>query len=244
MLYDFPELFDPLTARILDFLTSFRDLHITAISLQRSKDREDPANPRNRKRMVPIQYQETVHCLAFVLYLLARVRGSVAAALGEGLRLEGNSDPYKPPNPEAYPYPVDGRCRYRATFGSMSVAGLTDFKRGAEWSKRRVIQGIGDGSPFTIDVSYLEGRKHLHLNGKPQPCDPAASSYEHVLTTATRWLGEQDRDRLMTGLYPNPRFTRVTYQLSAALWRSCHDRREIAFASADQLLDWDAAFAP
>ena len=46
MLYDFPELFDPLTARILDFLGGFRDLRIAGISVQRSKDREDPGNPR------------------------------------------------------------------------------------------------------------------------------------------------------------------------------------------------------
>ncbi len=242
MLYDFPELFDPLTARILDFLGGFRDLRIAGISVQRSKDREDPRNPRNRKRMVPIQFQETVHCLAFVLYVLAAVRGGVEGALAGGVRLEGESTPYVPPNPEAYSYPVDGRCRYRADFGGVEVEGLTDFKRGAEWAKRRVIRGVGDGSPFEIDVSYLEGGKHLRINGVARPCDPAANSYEHVLTTSARWFREVDRDRLMTELYPNPRFTQVTYQLSAALWRSCRDGVEVGFESADRLISWDAAF--
>ena len=103
----------------------------------------------------------------------------------------------------------------------MRVEGLTDFKRGAEWAKRRVIRGIGDGRPFEIEVSYLEGRKSLRIDGVDQPCDPSASSYEHVLATATRWARQVGRDGLMTGLFPNPRFTHVTYQLSAALWRSC-----------------------
>ena len=167
--------------------------------------------------MVPIQYQESVHCLAFVLHLLSAVRGGVAAALADGVRLEARSDPYEPPNPEAYPYVVNGRCRFRATFGDLRVEGLTDFKRGAEWAKRRVIRGIGDGRPFEIEVSYLEGRKSLRIDGDDQPCDPSASSYEHVLATATRWARQVGRDGLMTGLYPNPRFTHVTYQLSAAL---------------------------
>jgi hypothetical protein len=73
MLYDFPELFDPLTARLLDFLAQFRSVQLTEITVQRSKDRENPANPRNYKRMVPIQYQETVHCIAFALYVTTAV---------------------------------------------------------------------------------------------------------------------------------------------------------------------------
>nr|MCU0876146.1 hypothetical protein [Pirellulaceae bacterium] len=75
MLYDFPELYDPLTERILDHLRCYRDVRITDISMCRSKDREAPDNPRNYKRMVPIQYQESVHCLAYVLFVLARLPG-------------------------------------------------------------------------------------------------------------------------------------------------------------------------
>jgi predicted dehydrogenase len=226
VLYDFPELYDPLTARILDHLAGFRDARITEISVQRSKDREDPANPRNYKRMVPIQYQETVHCLAFVLLVLAHVKGGLAAALADGVRLAGESDPYEPPNPEAYPEPVDGRCRYRASFGGVAVDGLTDFKRGAPWAKRRTIRGVGDGRPFEIEVSYLEGAKSLRIDGEARPCDPSANSYEHVLATAWRWSRRSDRRELMGGLFPNPRFARATYRLSSALWQSCRDGAE------------------
>jgi predicted dehydrogenase len=243
VLYDFPELYDPLTARILDHLAGFEDLRLTEFVMRRSKDREDPANPRNYKRMVPIQYQESVHCLAFILHILSTVRGGLAAALADGVRLESRSDPYVPPNPDAYPSIVDGRCRFRATIGDVRVDGVTDFKRGAEWAKQRVIRGTGDGRPFEIDVSYLEGRKSLRIDGVDQPCDPASSSYEHVLATATRWARQVGRDGLMAGLYPNPRFTHMTYQLSSALWRSARDRSELWFDSAADIASWDAGFA-
>jgi hypothetical protein len=242
--YDFPELFDPLTARVINHLARFRDVRLTDVYLQRSKDREDPANPRNRKRMVPIQYQESVHCLAFVLYVLASLTWSLDEALASGVRLAGESDPYEPPNPEDYPYVVDGRCRYRATIGGVRVEGLTDFKRHAEWAKRRVVRGLGDGVPFEIDVSYLEGEKSLRIDGIEQPTDPNASSYESVLATSARWSRQFDRSRLMGGIFPNPQFTRVTYQLSSALWRSCRDRTELDFPTLDHLNSWDARFAP
>jgi predicted dehydrogenase len=235
VLYDFPELFDPLTARVVEFLGRFRTVRLEQMEVRRSKDREDPANPRNTKRMVSIQYQESVHCLAFVLHVASSVAGSLAGALAEGVRLEGESDLYVPPNPEAYPQPVDGRCRYRLRLGAVRVDGITDFKRGAPWAKRRIIRGTGDGRPFEIDVSYLEGSKHLRFNGQDQPCDPAANSYDHVLTTAFGWARSLGRASLMQGLFPNPRFASATYQLSRALWQSCHERRELALTAAGVL---------
>jgi hypothetical protein len=240
VLYDFPELYDPLTARVKGHLRSFRELRLTGIELQRSKDREDPSNPRNFKRMVDIQYQETVHCLAWVLDLLGGVGGGLEDVLDRGVRLEGESARYAPPNPGAYPHPVDGRCRYRADFGGVPVAGLTDFTRGAPWAKRRVVRGVGDGTPFTVEVSYLEGAKSLRIDGQDRPCDPEASSYEAVLATLARWVREHDREALRTSRFPHPSFAHATYQLSAALWRSCRDGRAVGFDSADALRRFDA----
>jgi hypothetical protein len=153
-LYDFPELFDPLSARLLDFLTQFKSVQITEIYVQRSKDREDPSNPRNYKRMIPIQYQETVHCFAFAMFVTAAVQGSMDAVLAGGVCLTGESDLYAPPNPEVYPSPVDGRCRFRAVLGGVRLDGYTDFKRHAVWAKRRIVRGTGDGVPFEVDLSY------------------------------------------------------------------------------------------
>jgi predicted dehydrogenase len=229
-LYDFPELFDPLTARLLDLLAQFKSVRLTEIYVQRSKDREDPGNPRNYKRMVPIQYQESVHCFAFALYVTAAVQGSLDAALAGGVRVTGEADLYEPPNPDAYPEPVDGRCRFQAMMAGVRVTGYTDFKRHAPWAKRRLVRGTGDGVPFEVDLSYLEGHKHLRLNGAEQPCDPGANSYAHVLTTAKRWARQVDREGLMAGLFPNPRFTYATYRFSSALWQSCRGPTEIAVA--------------
>jgi predicted dehydrogenase len=223
VLYDFPELYDPLTHRIIEYLHEFRSVELTSIYVQRSKDREDPANPRNRKRMVDIQYQESVHCLAFALFMIATVAGNLQAVVSRGVRLSGESSPYTPPNPEDYLAPVDGRCAFRGDLGGVSITGLTDFTRGAPWAKQRILRGRGDGIPFEIDVSYLEGNKSLCINGLPQDCDPAANSYESVLATAHRWVRQIPREQLKTGLYPNPRFTRMTYHLSAMLWQACRD---------------------
>ena len=242
LLYDFPELYDPLTTRILDYLHSYRHVVIDAIALCRSKDREAPDNPRNYKRMVPIQYQESVHCLAFVLFLLARMRGSLAEVFDGGVTLRAAAATYVPPNPESYPYPVDGRCRYQLTLGPVAIEGLTDFKAGAAFTKRRIVRGRGDGRPFCIEADYLEGRKRLCFDGVEQPVDPGASSYEAVLKTFVRWRRQRPRDELMAGVYPHPAFARITYQLSSALWRASHARAGVSFAHLDDVLGFDAGF--
>ncbi len=242
MLYDFPELYDPLTERIIEHLSSYRDVQITGISMCRSKDREAPENPRNYKRMVPIQYQESVHCLAYVLFVLARIRGSLDEVFDEGVGIRAESEPYSPPNPEIYPYVVDGKCSYQLTLGSLAIQGLTNFKAGAEFTKRRVLCGRGDGQPFRIEVEYLEGQKQLKINGADQRVDPCANSYESVLRTFTRWRRHVGRDELMSGIYPNPAFARITYQLSSALWRAGRARSAVQLADVDQLLKFDAGF--
>jgi predicted dehydrogenase len=242
MLYDFPELYDPLTERILDHLHSYRDVRITNISMCRSKDREAPDNPRNYKRMVPIQYQESVHCLAYVLFVLARLPGSLAAVFDGGMSLRAESEPYAPPNPEMYPHVVDGRCNFQVSLGGVQIEGRTDFKAGAEFTKRRVLRGSGNGQPFCIEADYLEGRKRLSINGIEQAVDPRANSYESVLQTFTRWRSQLAREALMEGIYPNPAFARITYQLSSALWRAGRSRARLRFANLDALLGFDAGF--
>ena len=126
-------------------------------------------------------------------------------ALAGGLRIEGTADAYDPPNPDAYPHAVDGRCRFRGAIGGVRVEGLTDFKRGAPWAKRRVIRGVGDGRPFEIEASYLEGKKGLRIDGVDQPCDPSASSYESVLATIADWGRRYDRADADGRALPEPR---------------------------------------
>ena len=166
VLYDFPELFDPITQRIVDVLAEKRDVRLTSLYVQRSKDREDPANPRNYKRMVSIQYQESVHCLAFVLHVLGHACGSFDDVFSHGLTAAATAVRYTPPNPDAYPEPVDGRCDFTLQLGPVAVSGKTDFTRGASWAKTRIIEGTADGRPLRIEADYLEGRKRLVIDGQ------------------------------------------------------------------------------
>ena len=243
LLFDFPELFDPITSRIFEYLDAFDSLQIREVRIQRSKDREDRTNPRNEKKMVPIQFQESVHCLAFLLNLLARQAGSVADALRSGLTMRASSDPYDPPNPEAYDYVVDGRCDFDMRIGDVAVIGHTDFKRNAPWRKERIIRGVGDGKPFEIQVDFLEGAKYLMINGEDQSMQPWGSSYAAVLEGYDTLVKQTPIDRLMNGVFPNPAFARYTYQMSSVLWRACRDGEEISLAGADDLLGFDAGFA-
>jgi predicted dehydrogenase len=242
MLYDFPELFDPLTRRITEYMTSFRQVEISSIVVERSKDREDPAIPRNYKRMLPIQFQESVHCLAYALYVAATLRGRFEAVLEEGLSVSARAAPYRPPNPEAYAYPVDGRCEFRLSLGKLIVEGLTNFQRGAPWAKRRILRGRADGQPFVIEADYLEGGKQLRINGADQGWEAAASSYEAILATLARWRASIPPATLLRGVYPNPRLAWFAFQLSGALWRSSHEGRRIDLADLKALNGFEAGF--
>ncbi|MDZ7616639.1 MAG: hypothetical protein U1E05_06525, partial [Patescibacteria group bacterium] len=183
-----------------------------------------------------------VHCLAYALFVLASLRGGLADVFDGGASIRAESEPYSPPNPEIYPHPVDGRCRYQLSLGGAMIEGRTDFKAGAEFTKRRVLSGLADGRPFRIEVEYLEGAKRLTINGEDQQVDPRTSSYESVLRTFTRWRGEMEPNALMAGVYPNPAFARVTYQLSSALWRASRNRAVVQLADLDELLGFDADF--
>ena len=224
--YNFPELFDPLTHRIWQFLATLRDVEINHIFLQRSKDREDPANPRNYKRMVSIQYQESVHCLAFMLSLLAQVQGQLPSIASQNMHVTATAEPYTPPNPADYPQPVDGRCEYSIQLGKTQVNGLTDFKRNAPGTKRRIIRGTSEGQPFEIDAEYFEGRKHLLINRQRIAVDPASSSYAAIIEAILRWRRDKGADEVRGGLYPNPRLAHRAYQFSELLWQSAHNSQD------------------
>ena len=243
MLFDFPELFDPMTRRTTEFLTQFDAVAIHDIQVQRSKDREARDNPRNRKRMVHIQYQESVHCIAYALNLLAHCSGSAEAVCADGVSAEARSEPYDPPNPEDYAYVVDGRCDYEIGFGEAVLRGCTNFRSGAPWEKSRVIRGTGDGRDFTIEADYLEGAKYLRIDGRDQGMDPDGSSYTGVLEAIGEWAAGDSAADLMTGLYPHPDFTRLTYQLSSLVWRSCYEGRCLRVSDAEDLVDFSARFA-
>jgi predicted dehydrogenase len=220
MFFDFPELFDPMTLRVREFLRSFKEVRIDKMRMTRSKDREDPANPRNYKIMVPIQHQETVHCLAWVFTCLAETRGGLDHVWDQGLSVEGWSSPYHPPNPEAYPYTVDGRFEGSVRFGDCLVHLTTDFTADAPRTKRRTVRGVGDGKPFVIEAEYLEGHKFLAIDGKDVGFAQDANVYQAVIRQGWRWYQHPDLDD--AALHPTPGFAHRSYLLSAMLWDACH----------------------
>ncbi len=220
MFFDFPELFDPMTLRVRAFLRSFDRVRIDEMHMTRSKDREDPANPRNYKIMVPIQHQETVHCLAWVFTCLAETRSGLDHLWDEGVSVEGESAPYHPPNPGDYPHAVDGRFEGSVRFGSSLVHLLTDFTAGAPRTKRRTVRGVGDGEPFVIEAEYLEGHKFLAINGKDVGFAQDANVYQAVIRQGWQWYQHPVLDD--AALYPTPDFAYRAYLLSAMLWDACH----------------------
>jgi hypothetical protein len=127
--------------------------------------------------MVTIQYQESVPCLAFALYLLGAINGGVDSVLAGGVEMMAESTLYDPPNPEDYRVAVDGRCQYEGYIGGVQINGLTDFKRGAPWAKNCKIVG----EAFEICASYLERAKSLVINGVDRRFDAKNDSYENVL---------------------------------------------------------------
>lgn len=244
LLFDFPELFDPLTARVVDILQRFDNVQIDEILIQRSKDREDPSNPRNNKKMVHIQYQESVHCMAWVLFVLGQLQGGAQGVLANGCRLTAEARPYAAPNPQAYAYVVDGRVAYDMELGPTRIQGCTDFTRGASWAKTRRVRGRADGKPFELEMDYLEGAKYLRFNGQDQSMDADGSSYTGVLQTFEHWLQSTPATSIMSSTrLPNPAFARLTYCLSSLLWRSSHTGQSLTVQDADDLVGHDVGFA-
>ncbi|MCX8037833.1 MAG: hypothetical protein N3D11_12450, partial [Candidatus Sumerlaeia bacterium] len=169
--------------------------------------------------------------------------GALDAAFEGGILAQAESKPYAPPNPQDYPYVVDGQCRFSLLLGGVQIRGLTDFKRGAEGMKKRVVEGLAGNTAFRIEADYQEGRKCLVINENPLPVDPAADSYASVIRTLGRWHRSVPREDLMGGLYPNAGFARLTYQLSSVLWRSSWEKKAIALDSLDALKGFNARFA-
>ena len=243
LLYDFPELFDPMTFQIYEYLSAFKVVKIDEIWLRRSKDREDPRIARNYKVMVPIQYQETVHCFAFLLSLLGSVRAAPDVLWNQGVAMEGESLPYSPPNPQDYPYVVDGKCNADVVVAGVRVHVSTDFKAGSVPDKFRRIVGRGDGSSFDIEAQFLEGHKSLRINGQLQPAPVENNSYVAVLRQLWVWRQALSQEELNAGICPNAQTAYHAYLLSSLLWRACFTGREAMADSLNQAHRVAAEFA-
>ena len=220
VLFDFIELYRPLTRVVFDYLSSFRRCRIHEIALTRTKDREDPAVPRNHIVTLPVQYQETVHCAAWALACLERLR---AGGPEDGaVEAWGRSLPYTPPNPERYPEAVDGFFEGGVTLGETRVTFLTDFRRGTPRSQYRRLVGEGDGRPFVLEAEYLPGAAWMKINGESAPLPREDTPHLEVLREAwRRHTGPTGPHRPEPPL-PGPAFAHRTWLLSHLLWNAAH----------------------
>ncbi len=236
VLFDFVEVFNPRTLQIRAMLAQLKehaDFRITRVHCERSKDREDTRNLRNRKIMVPIQYQETAHCLALMLFAM-NLSSSFEEAFPDGLTIAALSAPYDPPNPEDYRFGVvDGKVAGEIRVDGLTIGIHTDFKRrGAGPCKRFSVEGIAGRRDFLIEAIYDGWGERILFNSKiAAPCG-AASRHHDIVRQSWYW----HRNPPAT-LRPDADFAWLVFGLSAALWASCHEGREIRIESEDDLRD-------
>ena len=239
--YDYLGLFDSTTKRVLTYLSSLKNPRIHSINSQVSKPREDPEVERNYIIIVPMPFQEVVHPLSFILQSIG------LDALNQGITVSASSLPYNPPNPQDYPYVVDGMCDFSLEIGDIEISGCTNFKdqtpdgQPTPFQKINVIQGVSDNGPFEIVANFQEDGRSLLINGDIQDIS-SSSSYEQAILTLWDWYNSSSRSELMQGNFPNPSFTFITYQLSSILWSSSFHNQEIKLTSLDEILTFDADF--
>lgn len=222
VLFDFIELYRPLTGTVLDYLSSFRNCRIHEIALTRTKDREDPAVPRNHIVTLPVQYQETVHCAAWALACLEHIRAGLPA--NGTVEAWGRSVPYTPPNPERYPEPVDGFFEGGIALGETRVTFLTDFRRGTPRSQYRRITGEGGGRRFILEAEYLPGAAWLKINGESVPLPREDTPHLEALRGAWRYHCDRVNGRPRQFPLPGPAFAHRTWLVSTLLWNAAHGK--------------------
>jgi predicted dehydrogenase len=233
VLFDFVEVFNARTFQIraiLARLKQYSDFRITHIHCERSKDREDARNLRNRKIMVPIQYQESAHCLASLLFVLDR-SSAFEKAFPRGMTIAALAAPYDPPNPEDYRYGVvDGKVAGELRVDGLAIGIHTDFKRrGAGPFKRFCIDGLAGGRDFHIEAIYDGSGERIVLDGETLAPWSTSSRHQDIVRQSWCWHCKPP------ALRPDADFAWLVFGLSAALWASCHEGREIRIECEDDL---------
>ena len=234
VLFDFVEVFNPHSFQIREVLRRLSgcpDFQITQIHCERSKDREDPRNWRNRKVIVPIQYQETAHCLAMLLFV-TDMPPSFAEAFPRGITVTASSAPYDPPNPEDYRYGVvDGKVWGELRAGAMNVSICTDFKRrGGKPFKRFCVEGVAGQRPFRIELIFDGSCERIFFNGRAMSLGRAGSRHQDIIRQSWRWHRQRSN-----GVRPDADFAWLVFGLSSALWASCQEGAPIQIGTAAEL---------
>jgi len=224
LIYDFLEMFNPRTKRIVELLKGMGDVKFNYISFTRGKNRENLWNPRNKSVMLPIQYQETVHCMAYLVNLFAHQRGiddiNFETVFPKGIRVRAESRRYDAPNPEMYAYAVDGYCKGTIDTEECCVDFLTSFKRGAEKTKRKRIFGHNDNCSINIQVDNQLGNEYLTINGTEQSVDGEQDQYKNAISGS--WRMHQEMMQGNKGIRPDAKLAWLASGLSGAIFMASY----------------------
>ena len=146
----------------------------------------------------------------------------------------GRPTPTTPRTPRPIPTPSTAGAATGGSIGGVRVEGLTDFKRGRPLGQAPGHPGRGRRPPRSR--SRRPTSKARRPSGSTASTSPATRRPALTRASSPRsptGPGDTTAPTLMGGLFPNPGFACLTYQLSAALWRSCHDRAAVAFRDAE-----------
>ena len=235
LLYDFLEMFNPRTLAIVEMLKNMGDAQLDHITFIRGKNRENLWNPRNESPMLPIEYQETVHCMAYLVNLFANQQGvydiNFESVFPKGFTVWAKSRRYDAPNPEKYPYVVDGYCAGTIDIGECTVDFLTNFKRGAEKTKRKIMLGHNAYHSIDIEVNDQLGQEYLRINGAEHQPKGEQDQYKSVILGS--WQMHQEMMQGKRAVRPDARFAWLAFGLCGAIFMSSYLQTEVALRNQD-----------
>ena len=193
--------------------------------------------------MVPIQYQETVHCLAFVLTSSRRARGRGGRAGRRGpargrVRSLRAAEPGGLPVRRGRPVPVPGVARRRAGRGVDRLQAGRRVGQAAGHPGDRRRPAVRDRGLLPRRAGSRSGSTASTSRATRRPAPTSTSSPRRP-----RWarqFGPRPADERALSEPPvHPRDLPALRRV----WRSCRDGSELRFDSAADLESWDAGFA-
>ncbi|NEO55960.1 MAG: hypothetical protein F6K54_24565 [Okeania sp. SIO3B5] len=236
--FNFVEVFNPRTFKIIEILDDFRqynDFKLNYIYSERAKNREYKDNERNYKVIVPIQYQETCHCLAMALYILTP--GYCFKNLfRNGIKVKAFSEKYNPPNPQDYKYgEVDGKVIGQIRMDNLLIEIYNDFKRKdlSRPLKKFLIQGVANNQPFVIKQVYDGFQEYLLLND--HLVEEKEEQNRHKNTITYSWYLHQKST--LFRLKPDVEFAWLVFRLSATIWQSCFENRTVEIKTEKDMIE-------
>jgi hypothetical protein len=238
MRYNFLLIYNPITEHILQYLRAHKNVSISYMKSVFEKNRESRRNDRNKKFMEPIQYQESIHSLALMLFLRGETLSydiqNFDQVFPQGLIAVGESSPYDAPSPDYDTIP-DGRFYGTLTTSGFRMDIITNFKRldqqhfPTRQQKKVTLSGVADGKPFTIEADYQRDREMLRINNTNISL-PNFRPYEYIWQKLIL-----PNDPNAPHIKTDEQLAKRAYQISALLWHTSFTKQEVVVHSNENL---------